>query len=237
MTRAVDGQVDKVIRIVGSSPTSWEAAARSAIDEAAKTIHDLQGARLVESDLVVRDEVLHYRVKLEVGFQLDRNRIDTAGLSVRVQRHLIVANQTLASAGLEQLVDERLAAGPCEFHVLVPQAPTPTLHTDPSGLIDPSLQEGIVRSRAIVRQEAEDRLETFLTSLRAHGSAVTGEVALGDPLLAARRVMERSSFDEIIVSTLPPGISRWLKLDLPTRLERAFKVPVTPLIQTEDALA
>ena len=45
------------------------------------------------------------------------------------------------------------------------------------------------------------------------------------------RVLERSSFDEIIVSTLPPGLSRWLKMDLATRLERAFGLPVVALVQ------
>jgi hypothetical protein len=40
-------------------------------------------------------------------------------------------------------------------------------------------------------------------------------------------VLERSSFDEIIVSTLPAPVSRWLRLDLAHRLERRFHLPVT----------
>lgn len=234
MTDPVDGQVDKVLRIVGSSSTSWADAARVAVDEASKTIRELRHARLVKSDMFLRAGEIHYRVKLELAFRLDRERVDRAGLPVRVGRYLIIANQTLASSRLRDLVAERLAGSRAEFHVLVPQAPTPALHTDPSGLIDPSLQEGIIHSRKILRREAEDRLESFCASIREAGGEVSGEVAAGDPLLAARRVMERASFDEIIVSTLPPGISRWLKLDLPTRLERAFSVPVIALIQRQD---
>lgn len=234
MTEAVDGQVDKVVRIIASSSISWEDAADCAVAEAAKSIHNLRVAKVIKSDLLVRDGILNYRVKLEVGFQLDRNRIDGAGLPVRVKRFLLVANQTLIGPGLHQLVEEKVASSASEFHVLVPQAPTPALHTDPSGLLDPSLHESIVKSRAIARQQAEKRLDSFVSSFEAIGVNVTGEVAVGDPLQAARRVMERSSFDEIIVSTLPPGISRWLKLDLPTRLERAFNVPVTSLIQRDD---
>jgi hypothetical protein len=41
--------------------------------------------------------------------------------------------------------------------------------------------------------------------------------------------MERASFDEIIISTLPSSISRWLRLDLPSRVQRAHAVPVVTI--------
>jgi hypothetical protein len=40
-------------------------------------------------------------------------------------------------------------------------------------------------------------------------------------------LVESESFDEVIVSTLPTTISRWLRQDLPRRIERKVSVPVT----------
>lgn len=237
MTRFANGQVDKVINIIATSSTSWEEAARVAVGEAAKTIFDLHGARVVERDMLVRDGEYQYRVKLEMAFQLDRNRIDAGGIRISVKRYLIVANHTLASPGLRQLVEMRMARSPSEFHVLVPQGLTPVLHTNPTGYFDAALHETVAEARSIARADAEERLESFREQFRDNGVPMTGEVAVGDPVLATRRVMERSSFDEIIVSTLPPGISRWLKLDLANRLERAFNVPVTSLVQRDEVTA
>lgn len=236
----VAGQVHKVIRIVGTSPDSWEGAALAALAEAGKTITDLQVATVVESDALVGDGGLStYRVKLEVAFQLDRSRPAAAGASglataerVDVRRYLILANQTLASPGLQELVNERASIGPAEFHVLVPESPPATVYADPtSGPFDSHLVTAAAEDRLVALAEAEERLDAFRTALRHLGPNLTGEVGLGDPVTATRRVMERSSFDEIIVSTLPPGVSRWLKMDLVTRLERAFKLPVVALVQ------
>ena len=43
--------------------------------------------------------------------------------------------------------------------------------------------------------------------------------------------------DEIILSTLPPGISRWLKKDLPHRVEQRFALPVTTVISSRQPTA
>ena len=233
MSVAADGQVDKVIRLVATSTTSWEDAARVGVAEAAKTITDLRTARLIESDLLVgRDAVARYRVKLEVSFQLDRTR-HRAGSSetVQVRRYLIIANQTLPSPALHELVAIRAAAGPAEFHVLVPEPPRPILIGDPAtGLVTLPAEE-IEQQRLLGLAEAEERLDDFRRAFASDlGGSLSGEVGLGDPLTAARRVLERASFDEIIVATLPAGVSRWLKLDLPNRLQRSFDLPVVSVV-------
>lgn len=233
MTAPVNGQVDKVIRIVGTSPTSWEDAARSAVSEAGSTVRDVQSARVSDADITVRGDTRLYRVSIELGFRLDRNRIDAAGNVVSVKRFLIIANQTLVSAGLEQHARSRVAQGPAEFHVLVPQAPAASAGIGMSGVIDPRVHSTIASDYGVVRADAEGRLESFRAALAGLGAEVTGEISIGDPVLATRRVMERSSFDEIIVSTLPSGLSRWLKMDLPARIERSFDLPVTTLVQQE----
>ena len=155
------------------------------------------------------------------------------GATDHVRRYLVIANQTLSSPELHDLIRARAVPGETSFHMLVPQVPTPAIHTDPSGLIDPSLQDSIVRSREIARQDAEQRLAAFIETLAETGASITGEVSSGDPLVAARRAMEETDFDEIIVSTLPARISRWLKLDLPNRVQRAFNLPLTSLIQRD----
>lgn len=59
---------------------------------------------------------------------------------------------------------------------------------------------------------------------------VSGEVVLGDPVVAAQRALAHGDYDEVVVSTLAPGVSRWLRLDLPSRLARSCSVPVTTII-------
>ena len=228
-TRHWPGQVFKNIRVVATSEVSWEDAARNGVAEAVKTIHDLRGATVVKADLVARDGgPLIYRVKLEMAFQLDRSRSSTSEM-VSVRRYLIIANRTLPSPGLAEVVTEKASVGPAEFHVLVPEGSRGAGADDPDDAGGPSPGEGD-RERLVALQEAEERLDAFRDRFADLGARLTAEVGLGDPLSATRRVMDRSSFDEIIVSTLPSGVSRWMKLDLPSRLERSYGLPVTHLV-------
>lgn len=231
---AVGGRVDKVIQIVAASPDSWEGAAQNAVAEAAKSIRDLSTARVIERDLTVANDTLVYRVKLEMSFQVDRTRTDPSGVAVQVRRFLLVANQTLANTQLTEMVSATLADERAEFHVVIPQSAPSVLHADPAtGLIGPGAHSMVSESRQAARDEGERRLASFKAALGDLGHAVTGEVVLSDPMSAARAVLARSSFDQIIISTLPSGISRWLNLDFPSRMERAFNLPVTTLVQAE----
>jgi hypothetical protein len=130
-----------------------------------------------------------------------------------MRRYLIVANQTLLGDPLLGRVKECLAAGPCQFHVVVPatHAPGRAMH---------------VESRD--RSYAASRLQEGLDRFRALGADVEGEVGDTRPMDAIRDVMLHAPpFHEIIVSTLPPGISRWLRQDLPHRVQRTFGLPVS----------
>jgi len=66
-----------------------------------------------------------------------------------------------------------------------------------------------------------------LDRLRGVGATVDGTVGDPDPMKAIQELVSRRSFDEIIVSTLPSGVSRWLHQDLPHKVERKFHLPVT----------
>ena len=59
------------------------------------------------------------------------------------------------------------------------------------------------------------------------GVTVTGAVGETDAVRAVKSVLDSRPIDEIIISTLPTSLSRWLHQDLPHRVERKFKLPVT----------
>jgi flavin-binding protein dodecin len=64
------GSVYKVIELVGTSAESWEAAAREALEAAAKNLQDLRVAEVVRSDVRLEDnKIVEYRVKMNVSFK------------------------------------------------------------------------------------------------------------------------------------------------------------------------
>ena len=125
-----------------------------------------------------------------------------------------MANQTLSGEHLVAKVHELAHVGPCTFYVVVPVTP-PTDHAWTEGEI---------------RAVAQGRLDRALARFSEVGAAATGEVGDANPVLAVEDALRVQGFDEIIVSTLPPGVSRWLKLDLPHRIEAAFGLPVTHVV-------
>ncbi|MEM9561549.1 MAG: dodecin family protein [Actinomycetota bacterium] len=231
----VDEPVYRVVRLVSTSGRTWEEAARRGVAEAAKSNPGLATAKVVEADTLIADgDVVRYRLKLELAVRVDRERPSpVAGEApVQVTRHLIVANRTLAGDIIPALVAERAAAGPAEFHLLVPATRSKETQRLLTGVADPMSgytvvsPEDLAAARVRDRERAEERLASFLVRLADHRQSLTSEVAGHDPFAAIGRVLERSSFDEIIVSTSPPGISRWLRMDLPSRVERSYGLPV-----------
>jgi hypothetical protein len=133
-----------------------------------------------------------------------------------MRRYLIVANQTLLGDPLLGRVRECLAAGPCSFHVVVPatHAPGPAWQLE-------------ARDHAYAVERLAEGLERF----RAMEVDVAGEVGDARPMDAVRDAIRNAGpFDEIILSTLPAGASRWLHQDLPHRLHRWFELPVTTVV-------
>jgi GABA permease len=70
----------------------------------------------------------------------------------------------------------------------------------------------------------------MLDGLAAMGVPAEGELGGASPLEAIEKVCAEREFDEIIVTTLPRHLSRWLRADLPHRVERRFGLPVTTII-------
>ena len=220
-----------MVRLVASHPHSWEEAAAHGIAELAKTSPDLRVARVAELDTVVREgAVAAYRVRLEASYRIDRRRTTPDGPTT-VRRYLLVANKTLGTDALRGVVQERISAGPAEFHVLVPESSPGWVSS--GGLADPLTgflsvdADAMQASREEARRDDEARLREEVARLRALGVEATGELGEMDPLEAVAAVLERASFDEIILATLPVAVSRWLRVDLARRLERRFGLPVT----------
>jgi hypothetical protein len=128
------------------------------------------------------------------------------------KRILVVANRTVESPDLIAALRRRHAHTPIGVTLLVPAVPR--------GL-DWAADMKAGWSEAITRAEAGAR------RMRAAGLTLDG-VVVGDPdpFAATGDVLHGGDFDEVIVSTLPRGISRWLRLSLPDRLRRTVEVPV-----------
>lgn len=132
------------------------------------------------------------------------------------KRILIVAHRTAATPKLLEAVAERVARGPCSFTLLVPR-PYWDRDTD----------------------EAAVTIELAIPLLDAAArSPVSATVGANDPYEAVRDALKRETYDEVIISTLPERISRWLHLDLAHRVAR-LGVPATVVTaeQAERTLA
>ena len=127
-------------------------------------------------------------------------------------RVLLVAHRTATTERLREAVRARAQRGPATFHLVVPAHPH-GLHK----LVDP--QEGDAG-------EGERALAEALPLLsEAAGSDVTGHVGDHEPLMAIQDALHRGSYDEIVISTLPRRLSRWLHLDLVSKA-RDLGLPV-----------
>jgi hypothetical protein len=129
-----------------------------------------------------------------------------------MRSYLIVGNQTLFGPALASAIAERIAIGePMRFHVVVPATPT---------------QSGFTWDEDEAHAAAQERLDATLAHIQGLGVEASGEVGARDPVEAARDAIRGHPVDEVILSTLPAGISRWLGQDAPTRLKAAVTVPV-----------
>jgi len=126
---------------------------------------------------------------------------------------LVVAHQTAATPALLDAVRDRAAHGATRFHLVVPKQPHGI-----NKFANPHDHGG---------DEADAVLRDALPQLsEAAGGEVTGAVGDSEPLMAIQDAIHLDHFDEIIISTLPLGASKWLKLDLVSKA-RGLGLPVT----------
>jgi hypothetical protein len=146
-----------------------------------------------------------------------------------MHRYLVVANQSLDSDELMELVRERVAAGPSEFWLVVPATPVKDLVSNAMPIPMPVMggTPTLPAPPEEARRMAQAKLDAAVRKLTAAGVRVNGTVGDPDPVRAVEEATATGEFDEIIVSTLPARMSRWLHQDLPGRLEQKFHLPVT----------
>jgi hypothetical protein len=125
-------------------------------------------------------------------------------------RILVVANKTAESP---DLLEALKAKGTEHEYVLVVPASGGVLER----AADPDA----------AREHTEPHLEAALEKWRAEGLNVEGSIGDSDPIAAVQDANNFDQFDEVIISTLPQRASKWLKLDLPSKAERATGLPVT----------
>ena len=138
-------------------------------------------------------------------------------------RVLVVAHKTAATPALIAAVRERAAAGDASFTLLVPNA-AHGLHR-------------VVDAEDGDHSEADQIVALAVPLLEeAVGGSVEARVGDANPLDAIQDAVNADGFDEIIISTLPTRVSRWVKLDLPSKLS-GLGLPITVVNAREGVAA
>jgi hypothetical protein len=120
---------------------------------------------------------------------------------------LVVAHKTAATQRLVDTVRRRAEQGSARFTLLVPRT-----YWDPDTEV-----------AALTVELALPLLE------EAVGGHVESRIGSDDAFAAVKEVIDEGEVDEVIVSTLPERVSHWLRIDLPSRVER-LGVPVTTVV-------
>jgi hypothetical protein len=133
---------------------------------------------------------------------------------------LVVADRTAASPALLEAIRERAARGPARFHLLVPNPAEHAELTDAARAKDVTAGEQVLAlALPLIDAASESRAE--------------GSVSLRhDPMDAIEEALHDGEFDEIILSTLPHSVSRWLHIDLPHRVAH-LGLPLTTVTADE----
>ena len=126
---------------------------------------------------------------------------------------LVLANETIGGGELLDAIRERHKAGDARFFVVVPQSKP---------------RHGNVIYDEAVRDSAQVRVDLALAFMREEDIEGAGEVGDADPFNAALDAIRHYGIDEIIISTLPTRVSRWLRVDLPHKVA-GLGLPVTTI--------
>jgi hypothetical protein len=139
-----------------------------------------------------------------------------------MRRILVVANQTAAGKELLEEIRNRCRAADCEVLLVCP-----ALVGSRSQHWASDIDHGLDLAR--------ERMDRSVTALRSVGVEVRAEVGDPDPNMAIEDALRMFPADEIVISTLPPGESRWLEHDVVERTRREVDLPMTHVVVDLDA--
>lgn len=134
-------------------------------------------------------------------------------------RILVVANRTAESEELLETLKARAEQGAAVFTLVVPSTP-----------------HGVAWAADMYSgtEEADAHMQAAVDRLRRAGLDVEGRTGDPDAWCAVQDAINLSGpYDEVVVSTLPVKVSKWLKMDLPHRVERGTGLPVTHVVGKE----
>jgi hypothetical protein len=141
---------------------------------------------------------------------------------------IVVANQTLGTPALTDAI-ERLRTAEGQVHLVVPIKGDGEMASTSPPRAGGSAKTGLDISTA--RKVAEQRLTIGLDWIRTLGLTASGELAPErDTVDAVERAAAALEAAHVVVSTLPTVLSRWLRQDLPRRIERKVDIPVTVVV-------
>ena len=131
---------------------------------------------------------------------------------------LVVANRTAECEELQQALKDRAEKGDSpKFTLVVPSAHGFAKAANPDEEIP----------------EAQSHVDNAVAKLRGDGLEVEGRLGDPDPLAAVQDAHNPGNYDELIISTLPTHLSKWLKMDLPHKAAHATGLPVTHVVGSE----
>jgi hypothetical protein len=133
------------------------------------------------------------------------------------RRILVVANQTAAGKELLEEIRNRCRGVDCEVLLVSPAL---------VGSRSQRWASDIDKGRGLARE----RLDSSVTALRGVGVEVRAEVGDPDPNMAIEDALRMFPADEIVISTLPPGESKWLEHDVVERTRREVDLPMTHVV-------
>ena len=134
-----------------------------------------------------------------------------------LKRVILIANETVAARGVRDRIKQLVGGANAEVYVVSP-ALTNTRFQQVAGDVDEAIEE------------ARKRLDASVRALREAGIAASGDVGESDPNLALDDALRRFPADEIVISTHPPGRSRWLEQDVVERARAQAGMPVTHVV-------